>query len=84
MTAFTGDETAISYYGDLRSFASMFKTSIYNVVTWISDAFIVRRLVSAPNKGIRLKSSPLAGVSHIHRMGPQLLGRAAALPTFPR
>ena len=42
MAAFTGDETAEAYYADLRSFASMFKTSIYNVVTWISDAFIVR------------------------------------------
>ncbi|KAI0731460.1 hypothetical protein C8Q72DRAFT_822538 [Fomitopsis betulina] len=43
MTAFTGDENAIAYYADLRSFASIFKTAIYDVVTWISDAFIVYR-----------------------------------------
>ena len=80
MTAFTGDETALAFYDDLRSFASIFKTSTYVVVTLISDAFIVCLLVSNRVQ----PTSLLAGISHIHRMGSQLLGCAPSIPTFHR
>ncbi|EPS95744.1 hypothetical protein FOMPIDRAFT_50011 [Fomitopsis schrenkii] len=58
VTAFTGDESAIAYYADLRSFASMFKTSIYNVVTWISDAFIVYRTFIVWGRNYRVALLP--------------------------
>ncbi|KAI0928019.1 hypothetical protein AcW1_005398 [Taiwanofungus camphoratus] len=45
--AFTGNElnplNPALYYGDLRAFASVFKTVIYTSVTVVSDAFIVYR-----------------------------------------
>lgn len=81
MTAFTGDENAIAYYADLRSFASIFKTAIYDVVTWISDAFIVRCRSYAHERGPMLS---LIGIPHIHRLGPELLGRAATFLALPR